>query len=289
MPGLLERKNILVRGAGGRLMGTDIFCWQDAKSPVVIYVHGFNGFKDWGNFDLVARQFASHGFAFVKMNLSHNGTTPGHPDEFRDIEAFGNNNYSIELADVGAVMDWVCADDNPMAHLLDADRLFLLGHSRGGGVVLIRASEDPRVKAVITWAAVSACKTPWGNMSPEKLQQWKNEGAIYYTNKRTGQKLPLYYQLYEDYCANEQRLDIQKAITSLTVPVLICHGTEDPAVPYASALQLHQWQPKATLFSIASDHVFGRSHPWPHEHLPTAMQAVVDRSLRFLDDCVQGR
>lgn len=285
---LLEVKNTPIAGSDGRLMGTDLFCPANQRSPVVVYIHGFNGFKDWGNFDLIARQFAKKGFAFVKMNLSHNGTSMDHPEDFVDLEAFGNNNYSRELFDVNAILDWVCDQGNPYAHLLDTAQLYLLGHSRGGAVALIKASEDARVKGVMTWASVSACKTPWGNMPEEKIAQWRKEGAIYYANKRTGQKMPLYIQLYDDYRANENRLDIQRAISSLTIPLLICHGTEDPAVPFANALQLQQWQPGAELFSIQSDHVFGRSHPWPHDDLPQAMQAVVDRSLQFLDQCIQG-
>lgn len=279
---LLESTNIPVMGSASRPMATDLFCNNTQRSPVVVYIHGFNGFKDWGNFDLIARQFALQGFAFVKMNLSHNGTTMEHLESFADVEAFGQNNYSTELFDVNAILDWLCAEENPYAHLLDTTRIYLLGHSRGGGVALIKAAEDPRVKRVVTWASVSACKTPWGMMAAGKLDQWKKDGAIYYTNKRTGQKLPLYYQLYEDYCANEDRFDLQKAISGLNIPILICHGSNDPAVPVESARQLHAWQPHSTLFIVDSDHVFGRSHPWTRPHLPGAMQMVVDESIRFL-------
>jgi hypothetical protein len=46
--------------------------------------------------------------------------------------------------------------------------------------------------------------------------------------------------------------------------------------------QLKEWQPAATLFTVESDHVFGRKHPWPENYLPAAMEAVVDKSLEFL-------
>lgn len=73
-------KNIPIVGSNNRTMGVDIF-YQDsnARLPVVIYVHGFNGFKDWGDFDLISTHFAKAGFFFVKMNLSHDGTTIDHP------------------------------------------------------------------------------------------------------------------------------------------------------------------------------------------------------------------
>ena len=45
--------------------------------PVVVFVHGFKGFKDWGHFPLLADFFAGQGFVFVKLNLSHNGIVVG--------------------------------------------------------------------------------------------------------------------------------------------------------------------------------------------------------------------
>ena len=87
----------------------DIFFENDQEQrPVVIYVHGFNGFKDWGNFDLIAKKIAAAGYVLVKFNFSHNGTTPEQPEEFADLEAFGNNNYSKQLEDLRLVIDWVC-------------------------------------------------------------------------------------------------------------------------------------------------------------------------------------
>jgi len=277
-------KNIPVEGSNNRLMGTDVFFLQENKhAPVIIYVHGFNGFKDWANFDLMAIQFANAGYCFIKMNLSHNGTTLENPTEFSDPEAFGMNNYSIELFDVQQIINWACNPSNPYADAIDLARVALLGHSRGGGIAILKAFQDERIKALITWASIAECKTPWGTMRKEKMDKWKEDGVMYYTNKRTNQQLPLYYQLYEDYIQHEEALNIEHAIASLKIPVLVCHGTEDPAVPYSSALQLSRWQPRAELFSISSDHVFGRSHPWASPDLPEAMQAVVDRSINFLN------
>jgi hypothetical protein len=94
--------------------------------------------------------------------------------------------------------------------------------------------------------------------------------------------MPLYYQLHEDYQNNSERLNIEQAAKRLNIPFLICHGTVDLAVPFASAELLHRWQPNSVLFSVDSDHVFGRSHPWTHDYLPEAMQKVVDMSISFI-------
>jgi uncharacterized protein len=276
-------KNILLPGTANRPLSLDIFFENDLKRrQVVIYVHGFNGFKDWGNFDLAAEKFAKEGCVLVKFNFSHNGTTPEQPADFADLEAFGNNNYTKELNDLRLVIDWVCDPGNLYQKVIDSERICLMGHSMGGGISIIQAAEDRRVNKLITWAGISECKTPWGSWPADKMQEWKEQGVQYYTNSRTKQQMPMYYQLYEDYIQNEERLDIRSAIRSLGIPILICHGTLDNSVPVENAFELKKWQPTAQLFTVESDHVFGRKHPWTANDLPPSMEAVVEASLNWI-------
>ncbi|MEO7311276.1 MAG: alpha/beta fold hydrolase [Chitinophagaceae bacterium] len=275
-------KNLLVTGSANKPMATDIFFEAAGPpKPVVIYAHGFNGFKDWGNFDLIAERFAEAGFVFVKFNFSHNGTTPEAPETFTDLEAFGNNNYTIQLQDLGHIIDWISAPANPYRLFMDTNQISLLGHSMGGGICIIKTAEDNRIKKLVTWAAISECKTPWGNWSEAKMTDWKRSGVAWYVNGRTKQDMPLYYQLHEDFVEHEERLDIRNAIASIRVPILVCHGSQDPAVPVKAAHQLVEWQPAARIFTVESDHVFGRSHPWPHTYLPIPTETATLETISF--------
>lgn len=101
---------------------------KETACPVVIFVHGFKGFKDFGAFNLVADKFAEAGFAYVKLNLSHNGTAPEHPIDFVDLDAFGENNFNIELDDLGFVIDWL--------HQLPEGRLEKDGLEKGQLVIV---------------------------------------------------------------------------------------------------------------------------------------------------------
>ena len=104
---MLQLTNILIPGSKEKPILLDCFFKEDGEAkPIIIFSHGFKGFKDWGHFNFMAKQFAEAGFVFIKFNFSHNGTTPEDPTSFGDLEAFGNNNYTIELDDLKKVMDW---------------------------------------------------------------------------------------------------------------------------------------------------------------------------------------
>lgn len=279
---LPTQMEIQISGSDHKPIALDItFNKARGKCPVILYAHGFNGFKDWGNFDLIASQFVDAGFTFVKFNFSHNGTSPEHPQNFVDLEAFGENNYNRALFDLGQVITWISDLQNPYSDYIDASHIGLIGHSMGGGISIIRTSEDDRIKALITWASTSQCKTPWGSWPEAKMEQWKASGVEYYLNGRTQQHMPLHYQLYEDYISHESRLDILQAASTIRVPFLLCHGTEDTGVSVESAYDLQKSNPQAQLLLVHSDHVFGRKHPWTEATLPDAMQEVLDRNIAF--------
>lgn len=271
-------------GANNRLMATDIFYVDTPeRKPIVLYMHGFNGFKDWGNFGLLAQRWADAGFVVISFNFSHNGTTLAVPDELIDMEAYGHNNYSKECYDTRCMLDFIYSDQFPIPEHIRLDRLWLLGHSRGGGIAIVMAT-DSRVYGLMTWAAVAELKTPWTNYSKEKMAQWEADGVVYYTNQRTGINYPLYYQLYLDYIQHQEFLDVQGSLAGLKKPVLLSHGRNDMAVSIVQALTLQGCKPEATLFVIDSDHVFGRKHPAEAGPLPVPMQQVLDRCILFCQE-----
>ena len=94
--------------------------------------------------------------------------------------------------------------------------------------------------------------------------------------------MPLYYQLYQDYESNSQKLNIEQAISNLHIPIQICHGTKDDAVPVDHALHLHRCQALSELYLLDSNHVFGRSHPWTSNTLPEATLEVIHANIQFL-------
>ncbi len=252
---------------------------QEQKQPLVIFCHGYKGYKDWGAWDLVMDAFAQANTIFVKFNFSHNGGTVDQPIDFPDLEAFGNNNFTKELDDLEAVIDW-CLQKAPFATSIDPKQVTLIGHSRGGGIVTIKAAENHKITKVITWAGVS----DYGSRFPtgEALAFWEKQGVSYIENSRTKQQMPHYFQFYKDFAANQERLRIQRAVKAMPQALLVCHGTEDPTVLLAEAELLHQWANNSTLFTLDTDHVFGAKQPWKQDTMPEALEKVVAESIGFV-------
>jgi dipeptidyl aminopeptidase/acylaminoacyl peptidase len=250
--------------------------------PVIMHVHGFKGFKDWGYFNLLAEYAAHKGFVFVKMNFSHNGTTPENPVDFVDLEAFGNNNFSIEQDDMGKVIDFIFSIDFPVEkNELNLDRFFLTGHSRGGAAVILKGFHDDRVKAIASWAGINDLGSHY---TPNEVQEWKEKGVMYIENSRTKQLMPLYFQIVEDYIKNERKLKVPYAIRKIDKPLLVVHGTDDPTVPVQVAYQTIGWNPGAKLFIVTgANHVFGGGHPWNSNTLPKDARQVINRTLLFFE------
>ncbi|MDX5483050.1 MAG: dienelactone hydrolase family protein [Hymenobacteraceae bacterium] len=265
----------------GRPFTADATYITDGKpKPIVIYTHGFKGFKDWGHFNLLAQYFGERGFVFVKFNFSYNGTTVEDFSDVHDLEAFGRNNFCLELDDLQALIDLLHDQTGPLPQKeLDLSRLYLIGHSRGGGSVLLKAAEEKRVKAVATWAAVSDFDQRW---TAEQMDQWKQEGVQWIANARTGQQMPLYYQIAENYYENLHRLEIPHVIKKVRQPLLILHGEEDETLPTQMAHDLKAWKPDAELHLLPeADHSFGGKHPYEKEELPKAARTAADLTMDF--------
>lgn len=272
-------KNHLINGLHGKPILADVFYKADGKAkPIVIFSHGFKGFKDWGHFNLVGKAFAEAGMVFVKFNFSHNGTTVENPLEFGDLEAFGNNNYIIELDDLKLVVDWILGYE-PLHGQTDPEQLFLIGHSRGGGISVLKAAEDARVKKLCTWAAVSDIL----NRNKQRtIETWKKNGVIHARNGRTQQDMPLYLQFYETQLQHKERLNILKAARQLAIPFLIIHGTNDEAVSSNDATDLRLAAPHSELVMIdGANHTFETRHPYTDSTLTGNAELVVNRTISF--------
>ncbi|MCY0978023.1 prolyl oligopeptidase family serine peptidase [Chryseobacterium wangxinyae] len=275
---IIKEQNIVIQNPETKDFLADAFYIKtDKKLPLVIFIHGYKGYKDWGAWNLMAEKIAEAGFYFVKFNFSYNGTTLVNPTEFDDLKAFGENNYSKELSDLGLVIDHF--SKNPQ---VDAEKIILMGHSRGGAISIVKTCEDIRINGLITLASVDSLdRFP----KDDGLEEWKKKGVYYIENARTKQEMPHYYQFYEDFKNNEHRFDVERSMEMAKAHVLIIHGTKDEGVSVKNAEHLHVLNPNSELFLIESgNHVFGAKEPWEEKFLPEDLNKVVEKCIDFLND-----
>ncbi len=277
---LIKKNEILTSETKKPILYDVYFNESNNALPLVIFCHGYKGFKDWGAWHLVAETFAAAGFCFVKFNFSHNGGTMEQPIDFPDLDAFAENNFSLELDDLDRVLNEIERRNENFPKAIST--ISLIGHSRGGGIVLIKAEEDKRIAKVVSWAGVSDFKERF-HEGTAAFEHWKETGVTYVENGRTKQMMPNNFQFYEDFKANEKRLTINRAVKHLKTPLLIVHGSEDPTVLVKEAVTIHSWNSKSKLKIIeGANHVFNAKHPWEERYLPETLKNVVEKTIEFL-------
>lgn len=245
--------------------------------PTVVICHGFKGFMEWGFFPHTADLLASRGFTVVRFNFSGSGMEPGE-DRVTDPEGFRHNTFTREQEDLDAVLGALGSGVAP--GLVDRDRVGLLGHSRGGGAVVLTAGSErwrSRVKALVTWASVATFE----RLRANDLERWRETGEWVVVNTRTGQELPIALDLLHDLEANRDALDIGSAAGRVEAPWLIVHGAEDETVPVADGRTLVEAgggaEERRELLEIAgAGHTFNAGHPFagPTPQLIEALNAT---------------
>lgn len=260
---------------------TDVlFKKNEQHKPLVIFCHGYKGYKDWGAWNHVADALVNQNMFFVKFNFSHNGGTAEEPIDFPDLDAFGENNFILELNDLEDTIEWILKNTR-FNNEIDPDNIILIGHSRGGGIVAIKASEHPKITGLITWSGVS----DFGARFPKENQllEWKEKGITYVLNSRTNQQMPHLFQFYQNFKEHEKRLTIQNAIEKLTIPHLIIHGELDDVVLVEEAKKMHRWNSNSELILIDQmNHAMGNTQPWKNFKMPQHLEMVVQKSIHFI-------
>lgn len=268
----MNLKNSIYYGSDGRASLFDLEIPSSWNNELIIFCHGFMGFKDWGAWNLVQTFFVNQGFGFAKLNLSHNGGTVTEGFDFPDEEAFAKNTYSKEINDLGLFR-------NHLLTLVHPEGIHMIGHSRGGGDVLLHAQKMP-CDRIVLWASISDIATRFPD--EEALEEWKNQGYRTVLNGRTRQYLKQYYSLYEDFKANETELSIKKAIAAHRIPMLVIHGDSDASISHKEAEALASWANGSLEIIVHADHVFGAKHPWKESILPKPLHEVCEKTLAFL-------
>lgn len=173
----------------------------DANSKhLVILGHGVTGNKDRPFLVTLANALAAAGLNVLRISFAGNGASGGQ---------FTAATISKEVADLGSVLD-ACAGWS----------VCYVGHSMGGAVGVLRASQDARIRCLVSLAGMvrtaAFAQREFGMVKPGAGFMWDDE------------QCPLSQAYMDDLTQIGTVLD---AAPKIKVPWLLVHGTEDDVVP----------------------------------------------------------
>jgi len=256
---ILSDENLPIRG--------DLEVPAGAKALVVI-VHGFKGFKDWGFFPWLGEMLGAHRFAVCRFNMSRSGIGEN-PETFERLDLFAEDTYSGQISDLHKVVRYC-------QQRVDAPT-FLVGHSRGGGVSLLAAEGIENLSGIVTWSAIS--RTDRWDDATKSL--WRRVGYLEVENARTKQMMRMSPRMLDDIEAHRSRLDILKCVTQIEPPILIIHGARDESVPVGESAEIESYARDASRVVIAkASHTYNAIHPLVNVPFELSMAAAV--TARFV-------
>ncbi|KPK90647.1 hypothetical protein AMJ80_08145 [bacterium SM23_31] len=248
---------------------------QPEGKPLIIFCHGFKGFKDWGGWQYAMDKFCMSGFFVIALNFSYNGIGPD-LQNFTDLKKFVGNTIGRELKDLEILLKSLKKGEE-FPEISRQSRIGLIGHSRGGGTVILFASQNDNIDCIVTWASISSF-----NNYLSRRAEWRKKGYIEFENKRTKQMMRMNIGFLNDLERNPAKRDILKAESRLGLPHLIIHGYNDESVPYQEAQDLFDVSSKSiTRLEIihGGTHTFGITHPFTGSN--PVFDSVTDKTAKW--------
>ena len=212
---------------------------RESKNLVVLG-HGVTGNKDRPFIVALGEGLAAAGIPALRFSFSGNGASGG---------VFTDSTISKEVEDLGAVLD-----------ALEGYTVCYVGHSMGGAVGVLRASEDSRIQLLVSLAGMVNTKAfaqrEFGDVTPDEGFMWDEPDC------------PLSQAYMDDLTQIDTVVDRSSQIN---VPWLLVHGDEDDVVPIGDSHDiLTQANSQAQLITLeGADHVFS------DESTPVMVQEVV--------------
>jgi len=244
--------------------------------PLLLFCHGFKGFKDWGSFPYVADSLAGRGITTIRFNFSCNGVGES-LTEFDELEKFGRNTYAREIADLKVLTEWILSGQLPLPEHVDKGRLFVLGHSKGGGDAILFGAGNPDVAGIISWNGIADV-----NLFDDKLRrQIAENGVGYIPNARTGQNMPITRAVIDDVDQNREAYHLLDKAARMEQPLCIIQGRDDFARLVKGAERLQQAAKRSELHWIeGGDHTFQARHPFQGTTQP--LEEAIERTASFV-------
>ena len=213
---------------------------EKGSKNIVVLGHGVTGNKDRPFVVALGDGLAAAGIPALRFSFSGNGESEG---------KFTDSTISKEVEDLGAVLD----------HLKEYTICYV-GHSMGGAVGVLRASEDRRIRMLVSLAGMVHTKAfalrEFGDVTPDEGFMWDEPDC------------PLSQAYMDDLTQIDTVVDLSPKIT---VPWLLVHGDADDVVPIEDSHDiLAKANSQAQLVTIE-----GANHVFSDEYTPVMVEKVI--------------
>jgi dipeptidyl aminopeptidase/acylaminoacyl peptidase len=202
---------------------------EDEPTPAIIYVHGLGSNRE-GLLDQ-AKLLYSHGYSALLLDLRNHGQSEG------SLSTMGYH----EVMDVEGAIDFLLEQPE-----IDQDRIGLVGHSLGGGIVIRAAAQFSRVKATVAESAFTSLEDNIEEGVRELLGLPPFPFAplvIFFGERETGLDI-------------DQMRPIDDLAQIAPRAIMFVHGKKDPVVLVNNSYRLYEaaLEPKSLYIIENADH-----------------------------------
>ena len=187
----------------------DAYIPDAGEFPLVIFSHGYNGYKD--DFKSDAQALMKEGIAAITFTFCGSGA--------RDKSGFGTTNMTLytEREDLEALMDYAKSIKGFNG------KLYLFGGSQGGMVTALTAQERADdIEAMILIFPAFSIPDDWNANYPKDT---------YPSAEDIPETIPWWgINLGRNFAVTARDLDIYEQMAEFTKPVMLFHGTADNIV-----------------------------------------------------------
>lgn len=239
----------------GRTVSGDIFIPEEESFPLVIFSHGYNGYKD--DFRDSANNMMDNGIASITFTFCGSGG--------RDTSGFGTTNMTLftEKEDLTALIDYAKQIKGFNGSL------YLLGGSQGGIVSAMAAEEwEADIKGMVLLFPAFNIPDNWTKTN-YPIDRYPTPESIPESFDFWGVKLG------RNFVVTMRDFDVYANMADFQKPVLILHGTNDNIVPISYSQRAVKTYPNAELVTYKGE---------GHGFTPGTMQDVEERLLDFIND-----
>jgi uncharacterized protein len=216
-----------IRNSRGERLDYTLHDGGKASKNIVVIGHGVTGNKDRPFVVALAEAISKAGISALRISFSGNGASEGR---------FADCTVSKEVEDLGMLFT-----------ALKNYNICYAGHSMGAAVGVLRASQDPRIKLLISLAGMVHTKAfaqrEFGSVKPGEGFMWDEPAC----------------PLSQAYMDDMARIDtVVGCAPKIRVPWLFIHGTEDDVVPIQDSHDIFAKanEPKKLIELKGANHVF---------------------------------